>query len=241
MQKLSKNSPKKSKLPKIKLVIAHGKDLATTSLIVADLFGRPHKNVVRSLKSLSKRGKIGSLVSASFTYFDSQNREQTAYELSERDFLIAMPFIGGEKSEDGQVALVDEFLRLHKLQNQAGRKEALQYKRDTAKPMTDMLTFIRETVGKKTSGVPHCTNEHLFCNRALNGKYEPIDEDIDLDGYDAKLLGLIRQHNTLLMTRFLKQADRKPLLDKFVEEYRTKNPRDNLIQEPRATYQVRLN
>ncbi|MEQ1766125.1 MAG: hypothetical protein ABL859_01735, partial [Methylotenera sp.] len=175
---------------------------------------------------------------ASFTYFDTQNREQTAYELSERDFLVAMPFIGGEKSEDGQVSLVDEFLRLHKLQNQAGRKEALQYKRDTAKPMTDMLTFIRETVGKKTSGVPHCSNEMLFCNRALNGKYEPINEDTDLDGYDAKLLGLIRQHNTLLMTRFLKQADRRRLLDDFVEDYRAKHPRDNLIQEPRASYNI---
>lgn len=222
---------------KLKLVEIHGKDLTTTSLIVAELFGRPHKNVVRSLKSLSDRGKISSLVSASFTYFDAQNRAQTAYELSERDFLVAMPFIGGEKSEDGQIALVDEFLRLHRLQNQEGRKEALQYKRDTAKPMTDMLVFIREGMGKETKGMPHCSNEHKLCNWALTGYYAPLDETT-LDVYDAKLLGHIRQHNTLLMTRFIKQSERKSLLRIYADTFRAKNPKPNQLEEPRANYRI---
>lgn len=101
-------------------------------------------------------------------YLDIQGKTQKMYVLDERSFLIAMPFIGGKKSEDGQVLLVDEFLRIRKLLSEPNRKEALQYKRDSHTPMMEMLRFGREIDGKETE-THHFQNENKFCNRALTG------------------------------------------------------------------------
>jgi phage regulator Rha-like protein len=209
----------------IKLVEVHGNELTTTSLVIAELFGRPHKNVLQSLDKIAN--KNSGLVFKLGTFEDKNGDERRMIILNERSFLIAMPFIGGNKSFEGQVKLVDEFLRLQKIINSPNRHHELQYKRDTAKPMTDMLKFLRESSDKETNK-NHYVNEHKFCNRALTGNWEPVYES-SLDNYDVKLLGAIRSHNTLLMTRHLKQSDRRDLLDKFVCEYRLKNPRLALV------------
>lgn len=43
---------------KLKLVEVHGQKLTTTSLVIAELFGRPHKSVLRSLDKLKDRLKF---------------------------------------------------------------------------------------------------------------------------------------------------------------------------------------
>jgi len=203
------------------LVEVHGRKLTTTSLVIAEQFGRPHKSVLRSLDTLKDRLKFVPI-----SYSDSYGREQKLYQLDERAFLIAMPFIGGKKSVDGQIALVDEFMRLKKLINEPGRNAELIAKRNTGAEMTDMLRFIRESAGKQTAA-KHFISEHMFCNRALTGKWAAIDET-ELDVYDARLLAEIRKHNMRLMTRHPKQADRKELMDVFVADYRAKHPRPAL-------------
>jgi phage regulator Rha-like protein len=206
----------------LRLVEVHGEKLTTTSLVISEQFGRPHKSVLRSLDKLVSRLKF-----VPRDYLDSRGKQQRMYVLDERSFLIAMPFIGGKKSVEGQIALVEEFIRLKAILNEPGRKEALTAKRNLGREMTDMLDFVRETGGKKTTD-QHYRNEHLFCNRALTGKWAPINE-ADLDLYDTRLLAAIRKRNTLFITRHLKQADRKKLLDEFVAEYRAKHPRLKLV------------
>ncbi|AMK75393.1 MULTISPECIES: Rha family transcriptional regulator [Methylomonas] len=203
---------------RLKLVEVHGQKLTTTSLVIAELFGRPHKSVLRSLDSLKDRLKFVPI-----SYGDSYGREQKMYQLDERAFLVAMPFIGGNKSVDGQIALVDEFMRLKKIINDPGRKAELIAKRNTGTEMADMLKFVRESAGKQTAA-KHFISEHMFCNRALTGNWEAIDET-RLDVYDARLLAEIRKHNMRLMTRHPKQANRKKLMEVFVAEYRAKHPR----------------
>ncbi|WKJ91357.1 Rha family transcriptional regulator [Methylomonas montana] len=207
---------------KLKLVEVHGQKLTTTSLVIAELFGRPHKSVLRSLDKLKDRLKFVPI-----SYNDAYGREQKMYQLDERSFLIAMPFIGGKKSVDGQVALVDEFIRLKTIINEPGRKSELTAKRNTGSEMTDMLQFVRESAGKETTK-GHCIGEHMFCNRALTGKWAAISE-ADLDVYDTRLLAAIRKRNMLLMTRHPKQADRKKLMDDFVCQYRANHPRLALV------------
>jgi phage regulator Rha-like protein len=211
-----------AKLQGQRLVEVHGQRLTTTSLIVAELFGRKHSHVLKSLEKISTRIKI-----VPSEYRDSSGRANKVYILDERQFLIAMPFIGGKKSVEGQVRLVDEFLRLKKVLNEPGRKAEIAAKRDSASGMSDMLRFLRESDGKET--LPrHYLNEHLFCNRALTGVWEPLDE-ADLDVYDTRLLAAIRLQNTLLMARYPRQSDRRALLDEFVADYRAKHPRPVLV------------
>lgn len=236
-----KNTTKDKEPKKLRIVEVHGANLTTTSIIIAESTNRPHETVLKLI-----RKHESDLIEVGFLRFQIRENRGTQGAKTEYALLddYAAILLMTHMRSTGVITefkkrLVQEFKRMRQLLSEPGRKEALQYKRDTAKPMTDMLTFIREGLGKETKGVPHCSNEMLFCNRALTGLYEPIDEDSDLDNYDAKLLGLIRQHNTLLMTRHLKQADRRKMLDKFVEEYRAKNPKQNSIEEQRSEYLVK--
>lgn len=87
--------------------------LTVTSLVVAKEFGRPHGNVLKSIDLVnSKLTERGQVAINSSNYIDSQGKTQRSFILTEEQFLIVMPFIGGEKSFDGQIRLVQEFIRL---------------------------------------------------------------------------------------------------------------------------------
>jgi Rha family phage regulatory protein len=215
------NTTATPKKPEFKLVEVHGQQLTVTSLVIAELYGRRHDNILKDIDKISGRLHL------EFTYYmDSQGKKRRMCVLNEEQFLIAMPFIGGTKALEGQIRLVQEFLRLRKLLSEPGRKDELKIKQSAGSEMTDMLKFVRETEGKDTTK-NHYTNEHLFCNRALNGTWAPINDD-DLDVYDAKLLAAIRRHNQKLMTRWPTQKDRRKPMDDFVADYRAKNPRMQL-------------
>lgn len=79
----------------------------TTSLVIAEQFGRKHSHVVRSIEKLEDKYGIVPIF-----YQDGMNRTQKMYELTKRQALIAMPYIGGVKSEEGHVKLVDAYLIL---------------------------------------------------------------------------------------------------------------------------------
>jgi Rha family phage regulatory protein len=92
------------------LVTVNNGIASTTSLIVAEAFGRRHTHVLRTLNKLSiGRPKLGLSESE---YFDDSGKSNKMYNLSERQALIAMPFIGGKNAIDGQEKLVDAFIFL---------------------------------------------------------------------------------------------------------------------------------
>jgi phage regulator Rha-like protein len=80
---------------------------STTSLIIAEQFGRKHSHVIRSIEKV-----IGRYGIVPTSYLDATNHAYKMYELPEREALIVMPFIGGQKSIDGQERLVDAFLAI---------------------------------------------------------------------------------------------------------------------------------
>ncbi|MFM0614536.1 phage regulatory protein/antirepressor Ant [Paraburkholderia nemoris] len=93
------------------LVHLRGAEPVTDSLTIAHEFGRPHKNVLASIDGLIVDGTINRLDFKPVEYVDAKGERRRAFELTERAALIAMPFIGGRKSREGQVRLVDAFIR----------------------------------------------------------------------------------------------------------------------------------
>lgn len=92
---------------------------AISTLVIAEHFGRRHANVLRSIYSLIESGHLGELeieFCGRINELGLKNKYKH-YILSERDFLIACPFIGGDKARDGQVIVVDEFLRMKEALN----------------------------------------------------------------------------------------------------------------------------
>jgi Rha family phage regulatory protein len=92
--------------------VREGGDIVTDSVVIAGEFGRRHDKVLESLRLLVADRTINRPEFREIEYVDGRGRKQPGIELTERGALIAMPFIGGKKSRDGQVRLVDAFLAM---------------------------------------------------------------------------------------------------------------------------------
>ncbi|MFM0663302.1 Rha family transcriptional regulator [Paraburkholderia sediminicola] len=86
--------------------------IVTDALVIAAEFGRRHDNVMQTLASLIADHTLNLLDSKDIEYVDGRGRKQQSIELTERGALIAMPFVGGRKSREGQARLVDAFLEM---------------------------------------------------------------------------------------------------------------------------------
>lgn len=200
--------------PKIQ---AHGDSLFVATNVIADLFDRPHKNLMRDIDRLIETGTVNALNLERIAYTDSRGRAQTAYRLCERDALVLMPFLGGRKAAEGQARLVDEFLRMrHELRRLGGRKAdpvlqlASREKCAVATLMTDCLVDARAAQGKETKP-HHFSNEHSLCNWVLTGAYGHAD-DSNLDRLEFRRLTDIRRRNSMLIAKGMTYSQRKDAL-----------------------------
>jgi Rha family phage regulatory protein len=79
---------------------AHRDNLFVDSNVIAELFDRPHKNLMRDIDRLIETGAVNALNLELIAYVDSRGRAQSAYRLCERDALVLMPFVGGRTRLD---------------------------------------------------------------------------------------------------------------------------------------------
>lgn len=148
--------------------IVKGEPVVSTEVIAIE-FGRRHDNVMQNIRSLIESQHLGVLDFKESSYVNKQNKVQPCFELTERGFLIAMPFIGGEKARDGQVRLVDSFIEFR---DKARKEAAIQAERELARveyrPMTDAIKQSKESEGKEAEHY-HFSNEANLINRIVLG------------------------------------------------------------------------
>lgn len=89
---------------------SNGNDV-TTSLIVAQVFGKEHKNVVRDIENLSCSENFNRLNFERITYKDARNREQTAYEMTKDGFSFLVMGYTGTKAGEFKERFINEFNR----------------------------------------------------------------------------------------------------------------------------------
>ena len=126
-------------------------ELTVSSLTVAGEFGREHKNVLAAIRKLINNHTLNRLDFEPITFLDKRGREQPAFNLTERGFLIAMPFIGGSKAEQGQVRLVDAFLAMRNVINDEPIEEKLKALPDEAHARADALVVLDKESRMKAS------------------------------------------------------------------------------------------
>lgn len=78
------------------LVVVHGNRATTTSLLVAEMFGKQHKNVLRAIENLiADLPESNGLNFEPVEYTDAKGEKRSAYEISRDAFsLLAMGFTG---------------------------------------------------------------------------------------------------------------------------------------------------
>lgn len=221
------NAIKKSDL----VHVDHGK-VFTDTLVISEQCNIEHGSIIKLVRKYQGDFKELGILRFEIAKRKTQGRQTEYAELNEDQatYLITL-FRNTDIVRAFKLRLVKEFRKtideLAKIKSEPDRKQAVTEKRETAKFMTDSLIFARELIGKKTN-VNHYTNEHLFCNRALTGDWQPLDETT-LDTYDLRLLKAIRERNAILIQHYPKQADRKQMIDDFVTEYKVKRPRLQLV------------
>ncbi len=148
---------------KLTQLVIHGTNgkITIDSRNIADVFERPHKNVLQTIDSLIEESTISRLEFKPSKYL-KRGKEYRCFELNEAGFLKAMPFIGGKKSKEGQKRLVDEFLSLRKrLDRQAKERESIAFQRvrlsgkDARKLLADEIQkFVdyAQSTGSKNAG-----------------------------------------------------------------------------------------
>lgn len=89
---------------------SNGNDV-TTSLLVAEVFGKEHSKVVRDIESLSCSASFNAANFGVITYIDSRNREQTAYEITKDGFSFLVMGYTGAKAGEFKEKFINEFNR----------------------------------------------------------------------------------------------------------------------------------
>lgn len=211
----------KTKDISLQLVERDGDRLFTTSIIIAELFGRPHWRVLKSIERLISRNKLTPPPVVS-CWVDSTGRSNKIYLLNERQSLISMPFIGGEKAEDGQVMLVDAFLfmrseiaRLNSMRQSPDWKAIRHDTKEAFKLVALVLQETRKLQGKETE-THHYSNEARLMNGVLTGTYQGLTRD-DMTDVQLKTLDAIQRENSRLLIQGIPYKDRKQaLLNLFI-------------------------
>lgn len=164
---------------------SNGQPVVTTD-VIADEFGRQHKNVLQDVRSLIDSSHLGELDFKPSSYISKQRKELPCYELTERGFLIVMPFIGGEKAKDGQVRLVDSFIRFRE---KAEKEAEIRQQRDVARveyrPMSDALKLSREQEGKETEYFHYSTEADMINGIVLGKKSAKFKKENDIGKDEA--------------------------------------------------------
>lgn len=216
-----------------KIVHVANNQVFTDTLVIAEQCELEHASVIKLVRKyqsdfeelapcrfqIRKGIKLETGGFAKATEYAELNEDQATYLITLfRNTPIVRKF---------KLTLVKEFRKaineINRLKNDPTRKDAIASKRSSGILMMEMLRDSRAEVGKETTA-NHYANENKFCNRALTGKWEPIDEST-LDSYDLKLLEAIRRKNTILEVLHPVQKDRKLIMDNFVADYRNKTPR----------------
>lgn len=220
------------------LIKKSGNQPVVNTDVIASEFGRDHFRVMNSIESLIASRHLGASDFRASSYVTKQKKELPCYELTERGFLIAMPFIGGEKAKDGQVRLVDSFIQFRE---KAAKEAQVQIERNVArveyKPMTDAVKQSKVDEGKDPAPY-HFSNEADLINRIVLGtssakfrkdkdigKTEPIRDY--LSHQQIRAITELQRANTVFITMGWDFEQRKGTLTGLFD----KNHKKALLEE----------
>lgn len=93
-------------------VVFHDSQPRTTSIKVADAFGKLHKNVIRKLKTLECSDFFNRLNFKPVDYVDSKGEKRPMYEMTKDGFMFLVMGFTGKKAAAIKEAYINEFNRM---------------------------------------------------------------------------------------------------------------------------------
>lgn len=106
------------------LVSLHGDHPVTTSLIIAQAFGKQHKNVLRAIENIECSAQFSRLNFEPAPYIDSRGKPQRMYNITRDGFVFLAMGFTGPTAASWKEAYIDAFNRMD-AQLKAGDARAL--------------------------------------------------------------------------------------------------------------------
>lgn len=90
---------------------ADGASIVSCTLISAE-FGLGQGIAMQKIRSLIESRSLSVLDFKEIAQVDKSNRAKPSFDLTELGFLMETPFAGGVKAREGEVTLIDRFIRM---------------------------------------------------------------------------------------------------------------------------------
>lgn len=151
----------------------------TTSLIVAEAFGKQHRDVLRAIRNLECSEEFRRRNFAQSAYINEQGKAQPLTHITRDGAMMLIMGFNGAKAAAMREAFIAEFGRMETaLRDQANAKaikadaEARRALRELAAARRQLLTYMRREVRdlKARYGVPK--------RQAIDPRQQPLDFDL---------------------------------------------------------------
>ena len=190
--------------------------VTTTSLSIAEYFGKRHKSVLRAIQNMECSEEFNRHNFAPVKYIDSKGESRPSYELTKDGFaMLAFGFTGKQAAafKERYIIAFNAMLDGH-----ANRSEVIQSKRVAHQGMTAAIKFNEEIQGR-TVKPHHFMTENKLCNWAVRGDFKAIDEGT-LIAWEAKLLERVRNYNETMIFDGVDYQTRKVKLEAYADRQR---------------------
>ena len=175
----------------------------TTSLHIADVFGKRHADVFKKIDNISEEVKDKRNITLIF-YKDSMNRKQKVYKLN-RDACAFIVFgFTGEKAEKFRWDFIDAFNAMEEF-----IKSRLQGS-FWHNLMMEALEETRDDVGKLTKG-HHYSNEARLINKGATGCFDRHGRD-SFNQDETEIVEKLQKLNHKLILKGLSYQERKVIV-----------------------------
>lgn len=157
---------------------SNGSDV-TTSLIVAQVFGKEHKNVVRDIENLSCSESFNRLNFERITYKDARNREQTAYEMTKDGFSFLVMGYTGTKAGEFKERFINEFNKRESLlknddyilmRSQQILQKRLEASEERLRQLEAKTEQLQNTVELQDKELKQATPKVEYCDKVLSSE-----------------------------------------------------------------------
>jgi Rha family phage regulatory protein len=225
-------SAKKHSETEIQILDKGGEQLWTTSLDLAEKFGKRHDNILQSIREMECSGAFRLLNFQESDYLDIRGKTQPLFMITRDGFtLLAMGFTG-KKAIHWKERYIAAFNAMEKKILADGRAAARQGRMEWQKArlegktgfkvMNEALRLVREEQGKLAQS-HHYSNEARLINWAASGKFSKLDRD-SLTTPELDLLAKLEVKNSVLISRSLGYRERKAILEQYAIDLRPTAP-----------------
>jgi Rha family phage regulatory protein len=225
----------RASVSKDELVVIQNGQPFTTSILIAEKFGKRHDFVLRKIESLPCSEAFHSANFAESSYLAENGKQEKAYLVTEEGFMfIAMRFTGPEAVK-WQETFIGAFQKMRRELERLARQQRdpdWRQLRDKTKVgyewMSRTLQERREAAGKATKP-HHYMNEARLVSAVLSGRFEGMNRNT-LTTAELDLVSDLQRLNAILIGQDLPYAKRKEIL---MDRSITKIPE---IREPAGSY-----